>query len=256
MLLSFLIASLLGASEHPRSSEALVGELSPSPPLIGAASPARLSGLIPVSPVSVNALLRILTPIAKARTAKVAIQGLQECMEALGGVGYCENHESQEMNIARLYRDANVLSIWEGTTDVMATDLVKVITGRDGPRVLGELDNWVDSVLVGGSTALRKESDGIKEMWKVLRTRLAGLTRDQMIAEGRSVMQDVGDVVCAALLVVDALQDADHIAVECARRFVAEHFGSSNGVSVDWRDASRWDRLIAFGEDPGHKARL
>lgn len=63
-------------------------------------------------------LLRLLTPAVKGITAKKAIAGLAECMESLGGVGYLEN-EDMQFNIARLYRDANVLSIWEGTTDMM-----------------------------------------------------------------------------------------------------------------------------------------
>ena len=58
-------------------------------------------------------LLRLLTPALKGHCSKTAIAGLQECMECMGGVGYLENDDMQ-FNIARLYRDANVLPIWEG----------------------------------------------------------------------------------------------------------------------------------------------
>ena len=64
----------------------------------------------PLKPQSLqenNILLRVLTPVVKGLTAKSCIAGLQECMEALGGVGYLENEEGQEFNIARIYRDAN-----------------------------------------------------------------------------------------------------------------------------------------------------
>ena len=63
-------------------------------------------------------LLRLLTPALKGVCSKTAIAGLQECMECMGGVGYLEN-EDMQYNIARLYRDANVLPIWEGTTDMV-----------------------------------------------------------------------------------------------------------------------------------------
>lgn len=48
----------------------------------------------------------------KAYTAKRSLAGISECMEAIGGVGYLENEP--ELNIARLERDAQVLTIWEG----------------------------------------------------------------------------------------------------------------------------------------------
>ena len=59
---------------------------------------------------AVQLLLRVLTPVMKALTAKAAIAGLAECMESMGGPGYLEN-EDMTFSIARLFRDANVLSI-------------------------------------------------------------------------------------------------------------------------------------------------
>lgn len=79
-------------------------------------------------------LLRVLTPALKGHCSKTAIAGLQECMESMGGVGYLENDDMQ-FNIARLYRDANVLPIWEGTTDVSAWPIGwKLLTSLDDGR--------------------------------------------------------------------------------------------------------------------------
>ena len=88
------------------------------------------------------ALARLLTPVAKSMCSKAAIAGLQECMESLGGVGYLE--DEGELNIARLFRDVNVQSIWEGTADVMATDVVRVFKGRQGPAILADFEHWVE----------------------------------------------------------------------------------------------------------------
>ncbi|OCL02401.1 acyl-CoA dehydrogenase/oxidase C-terminal, partial [Glonium stellatum] len=108
--LAFFGVALLGLAESP-------ADPADSPALSSVRSPAE-------SPALLLLLLRLLTPLAKALTARAAIAGLAECMEALGGVGYLEN-EDPEWNVARLFRDANVLSIWEGTTDVMAADVVR-----------------------------------------------------------------------------------------------------------------------------------
>ena len=66
-------------------------------------------------------ILRALTPIVKLYTAKKCIAVTSEVLEAFGGAGYIEN-----TFIPRLLRDAQVFSIWEGTTNVLALDFLRV----------------------------------------------------------------------------------------------------------------------------------
>ena len=63
------------------------------------------------------ALLRLLQPLAKLTTARQAVAGASETLEAFGGAGYVE-----DTGLPELLRDAQVLSIWEGTTNVLALD--------------------------------------------------------------------------------------------------------------------------------------
>ncbi|MGE0582754.1 MAG: acyl-CoA dehydrogenase family protein [Steroidobacteraceae bacterium] len=63
------------------------------------------------------ALLRFLTPLAKAVTGKQAVGAISETLEAFGGAGYLE-----DTMLPVLLRDAQVLPIWEGTTNVLALD--------------------------------------------------------------------------------------------------------------------------------------
>ncbi|MBL8199340.1 MAG: acyl-CoA dehydrogenase family protein [Chromatiales bacterium] len=65
------------------------------------------------------ALLRLLTPLAKATTGRQAAAVASELVEAFGGAGYVE-----DTGIPVLLRDAQVLPIWEGTTNVLALDLL------------------------------------------------------------------------------------------------------------------------------------
>jgi putative acyl-CoA dehydrogenase len=76
-----------------------------------------------------RALLRLLTPVAKLFTAKQAIAVASEAIEAFGGAGYIE-----DTGLPRLLRDAQVLSIWEGTTNVLSLDVLRAI---DHDGVLG-----------------------------------------------------------------------------------------------------------------------
>jgi len=69
------------------------------------------------------ALLRLLTPIAKLTTAKQAVAVASEVLEAFGGAGYVE-----DTGLPRLLRDAQVLPIWEGTTNVLSLDVLRVLS--------------------------------------------------------------------------------------------------------------------------------
>ncbi len=63
------------------------------------------------------ALLRLLTPLTKAVTGKQAVAAASETLEAFGGAGYLE-----DTMLPLLLRDAQVLPIWEGTTNVLSLD--------------------------------------------------------------------------------------------------------------------------------------
>ncbi|MBS2015571.1 MAG: acyl-CoA dehydrogenase family protein [Deltaproteobacteria bacterium] len=68
------------------------------------------------------ALLRLLTPIVKLTTGKQGVGVASEVLEAFGGAGYVE-----DTGLPRLLRDAQVLPIWEGTTNVLSLDLLRAL---------------------------------------------------------------------------------------------------------------------------------
>jgi len=68
------------------------------------------------------ALLRILTPMIKLGTARDAVACASETLECFGGAGYIE-----DTGLPQLLRDAQVLSIWEGTTNVLSLDLLRAL---------------------------------------------------------------------------------------------------------------------------------
>ena len=79
-------------------------------------------------------LLRLLTPITKLTTAKQAVAVSSEVLEAFGGAGYVE-----DTGLPSLLRDAQVLSIWEGTTNVLSLDAIRATSKGDALRHLGHL---------------------------------------------------------------------------------------------------------------------
>ncbi|WP_026060648.1 DNA alkylation response protein [Pseudaminobacter salicylatoxidans] len=81
------------------------------------------------------AFARVMTPVVKYWVCKIAPALLYEAMECLGGNGYVE-----ETALARYYREAPVNAIWEGSGNVMALDVL---------RVLGRAPGLFDEVLAG-----------------------------------------------------------------------------------------------------------
>jgi acyl-CoA dehydrogenase len=68
------------------------------------------------------ALTRLLTPLIKFRACRDARKVTGDAMEVRGGCGYIE-----EWGDARVLRDAHLGSIWEGTSNIVALDVMRAI---------------------------------------------------------------------------------------------------------------------------------
>lgn len=66
--------------------------------------------------------VRLLTPLIKFRTCRDARRVTGDAMEVRGGLGYIE-----EWSDARIVRDAHLGSIWEGTSNIVALDILRSV---------------------------------------------------------------------------------------------------------------------------------
>jgi putative acyl-CoA dehydrogenase len=81
------------------------------------------------------AYARLVTPAAKYWICKTAPGFIYEAMECLGGNGYVE-----ESVLPRLYREAPVNAIWEGSGNVMCLDVLRALKrDREAADFLAEL---------------------------------------------------------------------------------------------------------------------
>lgn len=82
---------------------------------------------------------RLMTPAAKFWVCKRAVEVTGEAMEVLGGNGYVE-----PAVVARLFREAPVNSIWEGSGNIMCLDMLRALAKEpDAAQAL--LDHLVDA---------------------------------------------------------------------------------------------------------------
>jgi putative acyl-CoA dehydrogenase len=97
------------------------------------------------------ALARLVTPAAKFGICKAAPRLVYEAMECLGGNGYVE-----ESPLPRLYREAPVNAIWEGSGNVIALDILRA-ESREPEAAALVLDSLMADVegLPGANDAAR-----------------------------------------------------------------------------------------------------
>ena len=92
-------------------------------------------------------LLRLLTPLMKLTTARQAVAVTSEALEAFGGAGYIE-----DTGLPVLLRDAQVLPIWEGTTNVLALDALRAL--GPGDRALEVLKDEAGRLIANADAKL------------------------------------------------------------------------------------------------------
>ncbi|XP_073410162.1 acyl-CoA dehydrogenase family member 11-like isoform X1 [Dendrobates tinctorius] len=108
---------------------------------------ARLLGLEETNMATVQDqnVLRLLTPIAKLYTGKQAVAVISEGLECFGGQGYME-----DTGLPTLLRDAQVLTIWEGTTNILSLDVLRSVRKSQG-QVLSAYFSATQEMLEGSS---------------------------------------------------------------------------------------------------------
>jgi putative acyl-CoA dehydrogenase len=162
-------------------------------------------------------LLRFLIPVAKLYTAKQAIAVASEALEAFGGAGYVE-----DTGIPRLLRDAQVLSIWEGTTNILSLDTLRAMERSD------VLEEWAADVRrrVGGvklaelSACVAQTLSAVQRIEQYSALAASAGTESQQ-AGARGFAFAIARTEAAALLVEQASAQKDQGAVAAARRWCA-----------------------------------
>jgi len=139
-----------------------------------------------------------------------------------------------------------VLAIWEGTTNVLGTDFVKTLKGRNGSKTLEALDRWVTHALSGGDSVFVTEKKFLGGMLREFRARIHNGEVDGLVIEARELMDEFAVVVKGTLMIVDAERDKDAVSGEFCYRFFKAH-GLDKSNQSDWKHRSEWDAKIVFG---------
>lgn len=202
-------------------------------------------------PKHVSPLLRVISQVAKAYVCKNSITQLYACMESLGGVGYLNNEEQECLNISKLYRDCCVLSIWEGTTDVLSTDFIRAVKHPNGGQdCIDALDSFLENAGIASMEGDSRLGNWKPlQAWKAIKARFAAETQEQLMSEARQILWVVAEILITALLFVDAESDKSPVASDVLHRFVV--FKGLGGVQAGIKgegDRLAKDQAIVYGQ--------
>ncbi|WP_420036319.1 acyl-CoA dehydrogenase family protein [Streptomyces sp. cg28] len=145
-------------------------------------------------------LLRIAVPAAKYWVTKRCTPLVAEALECLGGNGYVE-----ESGMPRLLRESPLNSIWEGSGNVQALDVLRVLRGE--PRAFNAFlveigrargaDHRLDAAVKGLLTELG-DLDGIEARARRLTERIALVLQGSLLV--RFAPPEVADLFCGTRL--------------------------------------------------------
>ncbi|MFB6153455.1 MAG: acyl-CoA dehydrogenase family protein, partial [Halodesulfurarchaeum sp.] len=168
----------------------------------------------------------------KHRTARMAIETASYAMEIQGGNGYVSDFVTH-----RLYRDAQVLPIWEGTSNILSLDLLRALETEDAHEVLVPLiSEYLDAAehpsLEGIASTVRSHFETLQEALLTL------ATEDDEYAqhEAKELADVLFDVGTGAILLAKAQErldaDGDGREAVVARLFVEDTLVDRDGRGI------------------------
>ncbi|PGZ93085.1 acyl-CoA dehydrogenase family protein [Bacillus sp. AFS029533] len=151
-------------------------------------------------------LVRLLIAILKMRTAEEAIHFSHEAIEMHGGNGYIEDFVTP-----RLLRDAQVLTVWEGTANILGLEILRLFNKMNGYKAfklfIEEKLLDIPQPLVNEGEIIKKKLDELHENVQYLFT----LDTNKQTYYAKKIANKMADLVEA----VTALEDTkEHVRKE------------------------------------------
>lgn len=163
-----------------------------------------------------------LTPLAKGMNSEYANQSAYDCIQIHGGSGFMMEYTCQ-----RIYRDARITSIYEGTTQLQVVAAIRYVTNGTYLNMLREYEN----------EAVTPELEPLKAQVFAMTDKLEACTNkvkeaaDQELLDfqARRLYEIAADCVMSNLLLQDANCNAElfnnsaHVYINYAKAEVAKH---------------------------------
>ena len=165
------------------------------------------------------------TPLSKGLGSELCNQNVYDCLQVHGGSGYMKDYTCE-----RLYRDARVTSIYEGTTQMQVIAAIRYATSGFYANVMKEFAEWEVSPEMA---PLRARLDGLSARYEEAVAIVTSHNSQEFTdLVARRLVEMAGYIIMSFLLLQDATTHADL-------------FASSAHTFISWTEAEV-DKHVGF----------
>ena len=172
---------------------------------------------------------RMMTAMAKWRTAESAVQSANNLVELIGGIAY-----TTDMQAERLLRDAKVLQVWEGPKQVQGRGLARVIVADKNDTLNSRLQDLCDALPACAADLRRAISRELRDLRHNIRVLKAAPETEDQIAV--ALLRQASDITALTLLADEAAwefeQRGDDRKLLVARHFHEKQFGERHLLQI------------------------
>ena len=163
-----------------------------------------------------TALCDVLTPMSKALSTESANKIAYDCIQIHGGTGYMHDFDAE-----RLYRDARITNIYEGTTQLQVVAAIGGVMSRTLDGRIAEMMAGIPDEGLSGE--LKKIVAGMLEQHRASIEFVAGMKAtapDYRNLRARALVENETFIFVGMLLLRDAQKDASREAI--AERYIRD----------------------------------
>ena len=172
------------------------------------------------------------TPLSKGLGSELCNQNVYDCVQVHGGSGYMKDYACE-----RLYRDARVTNIYEGTTQMQVIAAIRYATSGFYAGVMKEFAEWEVSPEMA---PLKARLDAMVPRYEEAVNKIVEL-KDQELTDltARRLVEMAGYIIMGYLLLQDATTNAElfatsaHIFVRWVEGEVDKHTGYISRINPD-----------------------
>lgn len=173
----------------------------------------------------------MLTPMLKMFSSEYANQNAYDAIQVHGGTGFMK-----DFPVERLYRDARILTIYEGTTQLQVVAAIRHVVNGNYPKLIAE---YQAQELAPEFDHLKKDLDAMLALYLGAVEKVKSLESEELLDfHARRLVEMAGYIIMGYLLVIDAnrcdsFTKSAKVFVQYGKAEVAKHIAFINGFESE-----------------------
>ncbi len=149
-----------------------------------------------------NRLADAFTPLAKGMTSEFCNQNAYDCVQIHGGSGFMRDYACE-----RIYRDARITSIYEGTTQLQVVAAIRHVTTG---TYLNQIKEYAGREYSEAVAPMRAKLEAMTALYEETMAKVKAVEDPEYITfHARRLVEMLGHIIMGYLLMGDASQEPD-----------------------------------------------